>query len=482
MTTMQIHCPGCDVRLEVPSDAGGRAARCPSCKVKFQIPDPRTMLDETVTCWLNLDHLDEEEASHDEAIERMGEQIAAQREGNDPNRNGVTAPPPAQPAPVKEKGEPSQSDPAEQVKPVERTVKRVVRKGDKAKAPAKSDDDGSGVHDRKGGSFVVSKPPQRKVAPRSIDDEAMTGRPTLTVLETGAYGVRFAFDSRWLESLNFRASLPLCGMVSGETDPSKLVARPLGWIDKATGHYTNPGELEARYELHLRGAPTPREVTKSMSTLDELPPPFNLPMPYYVSRADAGKVSVHCETVATPRGVRCEVTIPTLRYALDWLGRVNGVCGDEYAQLEAETLKFEAEAWRAIPQTVRHRLAVWFDFEADEQFLGYFNDSDFSKSDSGLAGLVLTTGRLVFCRYHHHGAFGLHDAGTLQAVEDGNFSTLYYKANGSRKKLVRLRNEDVEQLADLIADLDCAMEMVIESAPPGGYSVEGGDSSVEIAE
>jgi len=472
MTTMQIHCPGCDVRLEVPSDAGGRAARCPACKTKFQVPDPRTMLDETITCWLNLDNLGEEEEAHEESIEQMAERVAAERDSkrDADDRNGLDAPPPA---PDKQTPTPADARPAN-----ERHVRRVVKRDEPA--PGRSETTGPKLRGGKGGSFVVDSPTSSKPA-RRIDGPS-ADRPTLHVVDTGTYGVKIGFDSQWLNSPAFRASMPMCGMVSGETDPTKLVARPLGWVDKATGHFTNVGEMEARYEIHPRAAQTAREVTQAMSTLDELPPPFNQPMPYYVSRAEAGKVSVHCETVATPRGVRCEVTIPSLRYALEWVGRVNGVCGEDYATLETETLKFEAEAWREIPQTVRHRLAVWFDFHGDEQFVGYFNDSDFSKSDAGLAGLVLTTDRLVFCRYHHHGAFPLHEPGTLQAVEDGKFAMLYYKADGSRKKLVRLRHEDVEQLADRVADLNCTMEMTIESAPRGGYSVDNHESHVELHE
>jgi len=472
MTTMQIHCPGCDVRLEVPADAGGRAARCPACKTKFQVPDPRTMLDETITCWMNLDQLDDEDEHREEAIDQMGRRVAAERNADDGDRNGVTKPP------RRPETNESQSRSAP-TSDADRHIRRVVKRGDSndraASPPAEP-----GLREGGRGSFVVSNPPPARSA-RRIDD-AVTDRPTLQIVDIGAYGVKFGFDSQWLNSPAFRASLPMCGIVSGQTDPAKLIARPLAWVDKATGHFTNVGELEARYELHPRGAQTAREITEAMSTLDELPPPFNQPMPYYVSRAEAGKVTVHCETVATPRGVRCEVTIPSQRYALDWLGRVNGVCGEDYAALEAETLKFEAEAWRAIPQTVRHRLAVWFDFKGDEQFLGYFNDSDFSKSDAGLAGLVVTTDRLVFCRYHHHGAFSLHEAGTLQAIEDGKFATLYHRSDGSRRKLVRLRSEDVEQLADLVATLNCTMEMTIEAPPPGGYSVSGSDAHVDIRE
>lgn len=43
-----FHCPACDKRLRVPSEAAGRTARCPSCKQKFRLPDESTLLEESV--------------------------------------------------------------------------------------------------------------------------------------------------------------------------------------------------------------------------------------------------------------------------------------------------------------------------------------------------------------------------------------------------------------------------------------------------
>ncbi|MHB1156988.1 MAG: zinc ribbon domain-containing protein [Phycisphaerales bacterium] len=497
METLQIHCPSCGVRLDVPANAGGRPARCPKCKTRFRVPEPHVMMDETVTCWLNLDQIHKEE----DREEQIDEHLLARMQAEDKAEGDAAAeragelgssviahmvpdaPVPAAPAalPTPRKTETihgssaavySQSSPPQEVSPPpvpppapegrkegagtrDRVVRRVVRRQNNGETNGAN----GAATGRAGG--VVPRGDSRRFLP--ADPEM--NRIKLYVLGVGAYGVRFGFSCHLLDNAAFRASMPMRGVVSGESDAGKLIARPLAWVDKATGHFTNPGELEARYEVHVKLNQTPGEVVESMRPMDELPTPFNLPMPYYVGREDTGQGSLHCETVATPHGIQCEVSIPSIRYAMDWLGRVNGVCGPEYQRLETEAMKFEAGAWRTIPQQVRHRLAIWFEFQGDEQFLAYFGDSDFARSDLGLAGLIVTTRRIVWCKYHHHGSASMEETGLLTAVERGRFADLNYRGpDGSRRKMVRLRCEDVDALADLLAERQVTMAMQIETA------------------
>jgi len=207
---------------------------------------------------------------------------------------------------------------------------------------------------------------------------------------------------------------------------------------------------------------------ESMSMIQELPAPFNQPMPYYISNADTGKAEVHCETVSGPHGIQCEVTIPSMRYALDWLGRVNGICGEEYCQLAEQVEKYDAAAWRQIPVTVRGRLSVWFDFEPDEQFVAYFNDSDYSSSDAGLGGLIVTTRRVVYCKFHNQGSIDMSAGGTLVADVNGKFANLSFRRNSTRRKLIRMRRTDLDKLAEVLENLGSPVQLDVRetSASP----------------
>lgn len=485
---MQIHCPQCGVRLNVPENAGGRPARCPQCKVRFRVPDPRTMLDETVTCWLNLDHLHQEEEveeqhetitgvepaqasrhpaassstldddDSEDDLDDLGELVAAEDDGSidgDPEQAAADLLGGADPTPTEDEDEipPMPGGPTRVEEPA---VTGHHRSGPGTDPPRRA----------ARGSYVID-PDQMAELKRS--DAFVQHDPDvirLHVLDVGAFGVKIAFAARLLDNPVFRASMPMCGVLSGETDKSQLTARPLAWVDKATGHRVNPGELEGRYEMQVRGHESSREIARGMNLMQELPAPFNQPMPYYVCAADAGRAQVHCETVASPHGIQCEVTIPSIRYAMEWVMRVNGVCSEEFLQLEEEVDKYDVAAWKQIPNAVRGRLSVWFDFQPDEQFVAYFNDSDYSTSDAGLGGLVVTTRRLVFCKFHNHGAIDMADAGSLLALESGRFVTLYHRRNGARRKLVRLRRDDLDQLVEVLKGLDAPWDVTIEPDPP----------------
>ena len=54
-----FHCPACDKRLRVPSEAAGRSARCPSCKTKFRLPNESALLEDSVLDLLYEDPDDE---------------------------------------------------------------------------------------------------------------------------------------------------------------------------------------------------------------------------------------------------------------------------------------------------------------------------------------------------------------------------------------------------------------------------------------
>lgn len=465
----QIHCPDCGVRLSVPNMAAEHAARCPACHTIFRVPSPVQMLDETVVCWLDLDAIEDAQHRRDLDEEDEGPVIDAQ----------MAAPAEADaatPGADVQEGEPSIDDELDAVfaRTVEPSVDPAPEVGRVTPSPA----DGPGGNGAvTGGEAAPSDGPATANTPKVQvrHHPSPPGHvPRLEVLQVGAFGVRFAFPAHALDWPGFRASMPMCGIISGESDPKKLRARPLAWRDKATGHLTDPAALEGRYEYRIRARMTPREVVAAMATMDELPQPFNQPMPYYVAHEDIGKItSIHCQTAASPTGIQCEVTIPSVAYALDWLGRVNGICGEDYADLEFQAHRYESGAWRSIPDSVRHRLTVWFEFEGDEQFVAYFNDADFSSKDAGLAGMIVTTRRLVWAKYHRHGSIRIDRSAELHAVNHGPYATLEYRSPKTQRQLLRIRHSDVQPIADALAKASAALTVKVAEAT--GVSVDDED-------
>ncbi|MDH3583414.1 MAG: hypothetical protein OER86_04290, partial [Phycisphaerae bacterium] len=301
-------------------------------------------------------------------------------------------------------------------------------------------------------SVSESTPPAQAAEPDN--PSTPTSDIRLVVCDVSAAGVLLGFHAGLLQRVAFRASMPQRCLICGDREPKNLIARPVVWIDKAHGKYLSPGETEQHYEVHPHGHQTARSLVESMRAIEELPPPLNNPIPYYVCQGCSSKLSVRGEAMASADGVTCEVLIPTADYALEWLGRVNGVCGADYEKLEETTGRLEDETWAEIPEKIRSRLSAWFDFVGSERFLQYFADTDFTRADAGLAGLVVTTDRLVYCKYHHHGSIGLDDESEqLQFREDGAFFDVSHVHDDHVQKMVRLRRGDIEALEQLLDDL-----------------------------
>jgi hypothetical protein len=459
--------------------------RCPACQHTFRVPDPNQMLDESVVCWLDLDIMDQKE--DEEAARQRAEQdaarAAAEQDAAAKQQAAASSAAQSADAAAKPVAKPTpQQAPAKSTASVPPATRSAATPGDREphEADQLSLDEAMSEFETRGtshGSFVAldledvgAAEGSAKPASGKSDDSKRTAHDVtpmrLTVRDVGAFGVRLAFDSGMFRLPGFRGSLPMKCLMCGETEPTRLIAKPLAWVDRVTGRSIKAGELEARYEWQVKSQESASEIAQSMATLDELPPPFNQPIPYFACRRCAGKVTVHCETVPTREGVCCEVVIPSGRYALDWLGRVNGVCGEDYLALEAEAMKFEAKAWRAIPQHVRARLGVWFDFKGDERFCGYFIDGDFSKSDAGLAGLIVTDKRLVHCKYHNHGEIPFSKGGDLIVVDADRFVDLKYRNDDATRRLVRLRKPDLAALAKLLEKLGNPFRML--QAKPSG--------------
>ena len=287
------------------------------------------------------------------------------------------------------------------------------------------------------------------------DEETSTVRREdifLDVWEIDGEEITIVFPSHLLEMLSFRATIPMQCLASGETDYRKLIARPLAWVDRLEADKgMTAREFSDRFAKRISQQMSEKHYVHSLFPIEQLPRPFNLPMPYYVSEAKDLSVEVPCRVIHMPYGVGCQVRMPLTTTILTWIARVNGICSPEYAQVEALTARRQNQAWLSLPDNVRQRLGGWFEWIGDERFLIFLPDAEFTRSDDGLAGLVLTSNRLIFRKYRKQGALPLDQPGQLLLKWDGAFSDLYFStAEGQMVQTVRLRRESAQALQLLI--------------------------------
>jgi len=82
--------------------------------------------------------------------------------------------------------------------------------------------------------------------------------------------------------------------------------------------------------------------------------------------------------------------------------RNNGGRGTSaYDQLVEERNR-RRDPWHDLAADVRQRISHWFEPRPGEQFVRFFRDAEFSPLETGVAGVVVTSSRLVFRKYAAH--------------------------------------------------------------------------------
>ncbi len=463
---MLIHCRGCGVALRVDETWGGKTVRCPNCKCMTTIPLSEELLEETACCWIEELVLaeekkrDSERAEHEMELEKTvfpgkhtadatepvapdkpAPKASAPRDENSPDMDDALELTPEEVANFIESAEEAETSKAAfsdaAPKPIEEQIEQPTPS---ATNPALSN--------QRTARPAQSLPDYPTNMPVDAD------RPYLLVCQVHTNGVILRFEARWLECERFRASLPMCCVISGEANRTKLLARPLVFGDQSRGKITSVEPVEARHEQTVNEVLVPADIVQAMGMLMDLPHPVNLAMPYYVSVGHRHE-SIRCSASMGPDGrLMCDVAMPNLRVALDWLGRVNGVCGPEYERLEQDVLLTESCGWREMEEVTRQRIAVWCDFEPRERFITYVADSDFSKRDAGLAGLVITDRRLVFHKHHRNGEVRFNEPATLYLRKGDNEVAVVLETGHSRSRVGKIKPDDMHRVIDALANAE----------------------------
>lgn len=320
--------------------------------------------------------------------------------------------------------------------------------------PPVSNDPAAAAAPAHGSSPTVDAPAFAKLGPTPLTYPTGLTRdpvaPHLVVTRTSHAGVTLAFDAVWLTHDGFRAAMPVRCAFCGRAKRDELIARPVIFEDRALSDRKTLDQAVASLEHRVLGERSPRQIVAMMQDVPHLPPPFQLPMPWYVSNRYA-HLTLHTVTRnRTDGGVTCEVLIPDAHTALAFLANVNGVCGPEYELLEREVSLLHGDAWQAMSDAVRQRLEFWCKLFPAEQFKLFLPDADFGKRDEGLGGLVLTDQRLIFCKYHHRGQVRLEDEATVHVHVKSHVASLTLHTGNDRMRMVKVAADDLPKLLEAI--------------------------------
>ncbi|MEM7576728.1 MAG: hypothetical protein AAF328_04555 [Planctomycetota bacterium] len=447
---MTIDCPRCGTPLLVPETAAGRKARCTSCDVKFVIPSAEEMLDMTVSHMV-LEELTmrrgESDLPEDEDLEVVDEPDLKE----DPALGDADADFPRTTAEAEAKTNPQEGTVLGIAVAAEVNDRSAVMTHDEIMAGSDEPDETtvpSSDAQIVGGDNRSSAYPQAL-----LPKEA---RPYLVVREVSTDGVTIAFAAQWLRNEVFRCSLPMRCCASGASlnVNQKLAARPMIFVNRTTTGEDRARALELKYETDSVGQRTPRELVREIGRMSDLTQPYDLPMLYYVQAGRPVDAMICRAQQNTDGQEACEVRVPNGQVAIQWLERVNGRCGPEYAQLRTDVAHLSSDAWSQLPINVRQRLEPWTRFQRGEKFLLYLNDPDFSSNDAGLAGVVITDQRLIYHKYRRLRSVALQQDATLHVRPDPTTRVvrLTLESAGRMARAGKIHRTDMPKLIECLSD------------------------------
>lgn len=164
------------------------------------------------------------------------------------------------------------------------------------------------------------------------------------------------------------------------------------------------------------------ELLARLPEVPNVPPPANLPMPYWVCDmcSGTGEISGQIQVDATTgRGI-CRLALRNLQIARGFFGNAGGTGSPDHARLQDFLQRIEEDRWDALPSVVQHRLEGWFRPYPQEKFLAYVPDRALVRTEDGMAGVIVSTHRLIYHRPPLHQEVRSHIGVVLKAQHDGD--------------------------------------------------------------
>lgn len=444
---MTIDCPTCGSPLLVPENAAGRKARCTQCSAKFVIPSMQEMLEQTVSHMV-LEELDQR--YHENEIDIAGT-LPGARSANRPevphpsSSDGTILGMPA----VQDQADPGDSAAVISVDDLTPTAPPAADKPTPYEPRLDDDvwDKPAPAETEPGGGAENQTTTDYPTALRST-----TPRPYLVVKEVSMNGVRLAFAAEWLAHEVFRTSMPIRCAFSGKDPKANLVSRPMVFSNRCDDTTQQARAFEMKFEQTLGPKHSPRAHVRGIGRMQGLKSPFDQPVLYYACSGHVGE-ALQCSAHNDENGKEhCEVLIPHGDVAAEWVSRVNGRCGPEYALLKTAVMSLTDDAWSGLSEKCRSRLETWCRFERGEKFKLYLNDADLTASDAGLGGVVVTDRRLLYHKFRRSRSLSLNQDAVLHLRTDAKFTRLTLESHGRLARAGKILRSEMDRLIQSLAD------------------------------
>jgi hypothetical protein len=300
-------------------------------------------------------------------------------------------------------------------------------------------------------------PPESEREPpdaASLSTAAPTNGSDLKLLKIDRRGVLLEFSLRRLGDPAFRTALPRRCLRCGGRSHLHVRAVPFREED--------PDELPLRRPQEEPGPSLPAERVRGLSPEQLLsylprnpllPPPADLPMPYWMCDLcpPAGQILGSLVPDAQSGKRRGRLLIANPWRAREFLLAVGGRGTSAGRTLIDRLARLRQCPWDRLSETVRHRLEQWYHARRNERFLAYVPDRDRSRTEEGMAGLVVSDRRLVFHSNLRHRELAAGEPVQFRLAGSGDARILAVRAADWQIKRLRVDESGLNALRQALA-------------------------------
>jgi hypothetical protein len=219
----------------------------------------------------------------------------------------------------------------------------------------------------------------------------------IVALETSA--VLVEFPAHLLESDEFRCSMPRrcvqCGVRTHLGAHVIIFAGQLvDSLSLEAEHSTRTLQLN---NAEIQGLSGP-QVLERLRPVPKVQPPGDLPMPYWLCDmcSGAGMICGQIQVNPEARDGFCRLKIGSIYRALEFMRNCGAEGTADFQRLHDQVDRTAESPWAMLPEVVQHRVQQWFQPAGAEVFLAYVPDRDHVRTGDGMAGLLLSSERLVY--------------------------------------------------------------------------------------
>lgn len=273
-----------------------------------------------------------------------------------------------------------------------------------------------------------------------VDHDA-DGKRQLRVVSLERRGALFEFPSEYLCRDEFRCAFPrVCVHCLGRAHLSAhliIFAPQLRDSFSLEAEYKANGLIVGQEQL---GDLSCTKLLKRLPKLPDIPAPGDLPMPYWVCDLcnATGEISGQIRVDQDSGAGICRLYMRNLQVSASFFANVAGTKNRDYAKFVEFFRHIREDRWDGLPSVVRHRLEQWFKPADKERFLVYIPDRNRARTEDGMAGVVISTRRVVYCRPPIHQEFSVNSLLTLQMRTFGAKKITTITASDSKPRPITL--------------------------------------------